>query len=316
MNPFLTLNRIEFPVTYRCNSRCKHCQLGPSKRALRPAAIEAELAAQIVRDVATAYPVRSVMTWGGEPLLFPDVVCAIHAAARECGIASRDIISNIGWPREEVQFREIAVQLAESGVCGIYISVDAFHQEYIPLSVVERNVRSLAEAGIEKLVWNPCWVVSREHDNPWNRRTRAILDALVHLPAIEDPGNTVQPNGNAPVWLSEYMPPKSPFPAGTCGDLPYTGRLDQVTSISVEPDGRVSICDEWMIIGNAFHKNIVEILNNYDPYQIPEMKAILEGGVAGLAALARQKGVEADPEGYYSVCDMCRSIRRRLGQVG
>lgn len=309
MSQFLTVHRIEFPVTYCCNSRCKHCQLGPSKRALRPAAIEAGLAARIVRDAAAAYPVHSVMTWGGEPLLFPDVVCAIHAAARESGIPFRQIISNIGWPREEVQFREIAFRLAENGVNGIWISVDAFHQEHIPLSVLERNVRLLAEAGIEKLVWNPCWVVSREHDNPWNRRTRAILDALAHLPVVEDSGNTVQPNGNALVWLSEYMPSKTLFPAGTCGDLPYTGRLDQVTSISVEPDGRISICDEWMIIGNAFHKNIVEILKNYDPYQVPEMKAILEGGVAGLVAFAQQQGVETDPEGYYSVCDMCRSIR-------
>ena len=34
------------------------------------------------------------------------------------------------------------------------------------------------------------------------------------------------------------------------------------------------------------------------------MKALVE--------LARQKGVEPDPEGYYSVCEMCMSLRRTL----
>jgi len=58
------------------------------------------------------------------------------------------------------------------------------------------------------------------------------------------------------------------------------------------------------------------MLRSYNPYQIPEMKAILEEGVAVLAKLARAKGVEAEPDGYYSICDMCKSIRRRLAKLG
>jgi len=97
--------------------------------------------------------------------------------------------------------------------------------------------------------------------------------------------------------------------------MPYTGRLDKVSSISVEPDGSIAVCDEF-VIGNAIQHDIVEMLRSYDPYRIPEMKAILEGGIAGLATLARTKGVEADPDGYYSICDMCKSIRRRLAKLG
>jgi hypothetical protein len=314
LSRFLHVERIEFVVTYRCNSHCKHCQIGQDKRSSQPVAIDEGLAVQIVHEVAQAYSPSSLMTFGGEPLLFPDIVCAIQAAARANGIGKREIITNAGWPRSEAEFRTVARRLADSGVNDICVSVDCFHQEYIPLAIVEQNARLLVEAGISQLKWNPCWLVAEEHDNLWNRRTRFILQALAHLPVAVGRGNIVQPMGNALLWLRDFMPPRTPLPAGFCGDLPYTGRLDKVGGVSVEPDGSIMVCDEF-VIGNAAQGDTVQMLRSYDPYRLPEMKAILEGGVARLAELARAKGVEPDPVGYYSVCDMCKSIRRRLANL-
>ncbi|MFC1713354.1 radical SAM protein [Candidatus Poribacteria bacterium] len=312
-NSFLTVDRIEFEVTYRCNSHCKHCQIEQCDRGSQPAAIDKELAIEIIREITRTYSPGSIMTFGGEPLLFPDIVCAIHEAARAGGIEKRQLITNASCPRSEAGFRKVAFRLADSGVNGIHISVDSFHQEYIPLDIVERNVQSFVYAGIHQLKWNPCWVASKEHDNSWNRRTKDILQALSHLPVAESSGNIVQPEGSALTWLRDFMPPKIPIPGGLCGDMPYTGPLDDVRSISAEPDGRVSVCNEFYI-GNAHESDIIEMLEEYDPYQIPEMKALLEGGVTELARLAFAKGIKADPGGYYSVCDMCKSIRRELAK--
>ena len=55
-----------------------------------------------------------------------------------------------------------------------------------------------ASRGLES---NPCWVDSAEDDNPWNQRTREVLQALAHLPVHADPGNVVQPDGHARQWL-------------------------------------------------------------------------------------------------------------------
>ena len=294
MNAFQDMHRLEFSVTYRCNSHCKHCQVGQDKRASHPAAIGGELAARIVHR------------------LYPDAVCAIHTAAAQEEIPHRSIITNAGMPRSETTFRDVARRLAESGVNSVYVSVDAFHQEHIPVEVVAGNVRALADAGIDELVWNPCWVVSRGHDNPWNRRTQDILAALACLPVREDAGNTVQPKGHALEWLVDYLPPKIPLPTGTCGDMPYTGPLDAIESISIEPDGGVAVCED-LIIGNAAQQDIIEILNGYDPHRIPETRAILQSGMAGLVALARAQGIDPDPKGYYSICDMCTSLRQRMG---
>ena len=256
------------------------------------------------------------MTFGGEPLLFPEVVCAIHETAKFCGIVRREIITNAGYPRSETGFRRLANRLAESGVTHAAVSVDSFHQEYIPISIIEHNVRALIDAGIS-VDWDPCWFISEKDNNPWNERTRAVLSELSHLPVpavTESEGNIVQPAGNALNWLNDFIPPKTLVPEGTCEDVPYANRLDKVTSISIEPDGSISVCKEFSI-GNAGQRDIVEILRSYDPYQIPEMRAILQGGVAKLAELACARGVEPDPTGYYSICDMCISLRGKLSNL-
>jgi hypothetical protein len=311
MNPTLTVNRIEFVVTYRCNAHCAHCQVDDETRRSRPASIEPDLAARIVRRLCEAYQPGSVMTFGGEPLLYPDAVCAVHTAARDCGIPSRSIITNAGVPRLAASARALARRLAHSGVNAVIVSVDGFHQEHIPVEIVERNIAYMVEAGIPELKWNPCWLVDRDDDNPWNRKTRDVLRALAHLPVPEHSGNVVQPDGHAARNLGDYMPPRVPLPKGTCGDMPYTGRLDEVSCISIEPDGGVSVCRDF-VIGHAGERDVLEILRNYDPYADPKMHALLEGGVPALAEMARSRGIEPDPGGYYNVCDACCALRKAL----
>jgi hypothetical protein len=253
------------------------------------------------------------MTFGGEPMLFPDVVYAIHKTAKNVGIENREVITNAGWHCSEAESRIIAGKLAEAGVTKIAVSVDGFHQEHIPISLVERNVRILLDAGIT-LGWNPCWVISKEHKNPWNERTRAVLYALQHLPVRESFGNTVQPAGNALKWLSDFMSPKTTLPVGSCDDVLYAGSLNRVTSISISPNGSVSVCKEFAI-GNADDENVIDFLLSYDPDRIPEMKAILHEGMVGILKLAEGKGVLPEPGGYYSICDMCIDLRRKMARM-
>ena len=311
MSQYLNLKCIEFIVTFQCNSHCKHCHVGLEKRKSHPPALSPEIAKRAVRELAEAYTMNYVMTFGGEPLLYPETVYAVHATATECGIPGRTIITNASYPTNEDEFRLVAKNLAACGVNSMYLSVDAFHQEYIPLAIVKQNARLLVDAGIENLAWNVSWVVSPQADNLWDERTRCILDELADLNIGRD-DISITPDGEALRNLVDYMPPRLSIPPGTCGDKPYTGRLDEVTSITVAPDGSLSICDELMCIGNLYQGNAADFCRAYDPYQIPTLKLILEQGPAGLVALARQRGISTDLQGYYSVCEMCNSLRRAL----
>jgi MoaA/NifB/PqqE/SkfB family radical SAM enzyme len=311
LGKYLVVDRIEFIVTYLCNSKCSHCQLDKEEKGkMFPSHVDEDKAGEIVREVGQAYAPKSIMTFGGEPLLYPEIVCAIHEQAKKVGIPIRDVITNGFWSTKAEKIQEIAQNLAKSGVNEVSISVDCFHQEFIPLKTVKKTANSLIAAGIERVSWNPCWVVSKDHDNEYNRRTKTILQKLRNLQVEESEGNSVQPKGRARSSLTEFFPPRTSVPKGKCGEMPYTEVLDSVKTISVEPDGRVAVCENFYI-GNAFKSNIIDILENYDPFRIPEAKSILEEGMDGLTKWAKNRGVEPRPEGYYNICHMCTDLRER-----
>lgn len=310
MNRYLTVNRVEFAVTYLCNARCKHCYSIYGKEAF-PAHIDESLALEIVRKVGRKYKPKSIMTFGGEPMLFPEIVCAIHKEAMKVGIPLRELITNGYWSSDPRKIEKIARDLAESGVNSVNISVDALHQEHVPLDIVKKTAEACLQAGIEDMAWNPCWVISEDDDNLYNRKTRSILKELKDLPIKNSGGNVMEPEGLAIVNLKEFLPPRKKIPPGKCGDIPYTDPLDSVKGIYVEPDGKIAVCKDFYI-GNAFEIDIIEIVENYNPFNIPEMKVIIEDGMKGLIDWAKTKGVEPDAKGYYSICQMCTDIRRKV----
>lgn len=48
------------------------------------------------------------MTFGGEPLLYPETVCKIHKAARETGIAKRSVITNGFFSRDRGRIKVLS----------------------------------------------------------------------------------------------------------------------------------------------------------------------------------------------------------------
>jgi len=301
---------VEFIVTNLCNGSCAHCYATKQEEGY-PKHIDASLAVEIIEKITSRFDVESVMTFGGEPMLFPEVVYAIHKTATSKGVSSRELITNGYWSNDKQSTRNKAEKLAESGVNQIHFSVDAFHQKHIPLDIVRSAITSCIEVGIEDLALNPCWLVSEKDDNQYNQRTKAILQEFPSLPVRISEGNLVEPSGEALKNLSEFLPSRLKLPLGRCGDFPYTEPLDQVTSFSVESDGKISICDE-LYIGDAFKADILNLIAEYDPFEMRETREIIENGLLGLLNYARSKGVEPDSNGYYSLCQMCFDLRRRL----
>ena len=85
MNEYVkNLKRIEFVVTMECTGRCKHCSEGEHENCRGH--IEAEVARIAIRELCENYNIESLMTFGGEALLYPEVVCMIHRTAMEMRI--------------------------------------------------------------------------------------------------------------------------------------------------------------------------------------------------------------------------------------
>ena len=242
------LNKIEFVVTYACTGRCKHCSEGDHD--ICGERIDPDIAADAVRKIAAEYGIKTVMTFGGEPLLYTDAVYKIMSAASTLGIERRQVITNGYFSRNAEKIREVVSNLRSCGVNDLLLSVDAFHQETIPLDTVRIFAEEAKKCGIP-LRLQPAWLKSPADDNPYNRKTREILDSFFDIGISENEGNIIFPEGNALKYLSEYFAEEVP-------ENPYVEDPRDVRCVSFAPNGDV-------LGGNVYKKDIMEIIGEYAP---------------------------------------------------
>ncbi|MBE6662831.1 MAG: radical SAM protein [Ruminococcaceae bacterium] len=240
------LNKIEFVVTYACTGRCKHCSEGDHTSCGER--IDPQIAADAMRKIAAEYDIKTVMTFGGEPLLYADAVYAIMIAATELNIPKRQVITNGYFSKNGDKIREVAERLAACGVNNLLLSVDAFHQETIPLDVVKRFAAEAKACDIP-IRLQPAWLRSATDDNPYNRKTREILDSFADMEIPVGEGNIVFPEGNALKYLAEYFTDNHP-------ENPYVEDPRDVHCVSFEPNGNV-------LGGNVYERDIMEIIKDY-----------------------------------------------------
>ena len=249
MNPYLKhLNKIEFVVTYACTGRCKHCSEGDHTACGEH--IDPQTAAEAVKKITAAYDIQTVMAFGGEPLLYPTAVYAIMTAAKAAEVPRRQVITNGYFSKNATYVREVVQQLAACGVNDLLLSVDAFHQETIPLDAVKRFAAEALACGIP-LRLQPAWLVSPTDDNPYNRTTRALLDEFRDLDVRESEGNVIFPEGNALKYLGAYFTDEAP-------ENPYVDDPSDVRCASFSPNGDV-------LDGNVYRRDVTEILEAYAP---------------------------------------------------
>ena len=249
MNEYLrNLSKIEFVVTEACTGKCKHCSEGDHARTGER--IDPSVAADAVKRIAAEHGIKTVLAFGGEPLLYADATYAILTAAKEMNVEKIQVITNGYFTNNTDKMREVSQRLFACGVNDLLLSVDAFHQETIPLEIVRAFAREAKAAGIP-IRLQPAWLISPTEINTYNVKTRGILDSFSDLGIPESEGNIVFPEGNARIYLAEYFGDDKP-------ENPYEEDPSDVRCISFAPNGDV-------LDGNVYKTDIMEIIKNYTP---------------------------------------------------
>lgn len=249
MNPYLkNLNRIEFVVTMACSGKCKHCSQGDHRSSEH---IDKDIACSSVRKIASEYHINSLMTFGGEPLLEAETVCAIHKTAKDMGIPNRQLITNGYFSKDFGKIESVADALADSGVNEILLSVDAFHQETIPLEYVKAFAEAVLATGVSIKV-QPAWLVSADDNNPYNIATKKILREFNNMGIETNEGNIIFPGGNALKYLRDYFDLSEPAKS------PYDEDPGDIRAICFSANGDI-------LGSNIYKQDIMEILSQYKP---------------------------------------------------
>lgn len=191
------------------------------------------------------------MTFGGEPLLCCETVCEIHKAARDMNIPQRQLITNGYFSKDFDKIKLVAKEIIESGINEILLSVDAFHQETIPLEYVKAFANAVNVPDV-KLQVHPAWLVSTVDDNPYNNKTRKILAEFNQTGIETSEGNVVFPSGNALKYLGEY------FDLSKEIKNPYQEDPTDIRAICFSANGDI-------LGSNIYQTNISEILSSYSP---------------------------------------------------
>lgn len=133
----------------------------------------------------------------------------------------------------------------------ILLSVDAFHQETIPIKPVKVFADEIHKSGIRIRV-QPAWLVGKEHDNPYNRKTVEILKQFKESGFQEASGNVIFPSGNALKYLGDYFDSNKEYVS------PYEENPRDIHAISIAPNGDV-------LNDNIYCTDILKIFEKYEP---------------------------------------------------
>jgi len=303
----MKLQRLEFTLTTRCNSRCIHCQAEASP--LKSEVMTIEDARNYLTDAAAVSELESFMIFGGEPMLYPERAIAIIKKAYEMRIPKIEMITNGVWGKDEEAAEKLAMKLKTAGLNTIHISVDAFHIQYIPIEYPRNAALASLKATIENVTWNVAVIESVGATNEYDKKTAQILKKLQTI-GIEAHTVKIIPAGRAIHNLRQYFQHISLH--GPCEGESLTGNtLTDPESICVEPSGSACIC--WNLpIGNAKSIPLRRLVTDYEWQRNTITRILVKEGPTGLLSLPEASSFRFQEKQYTNKCHLCIAIRRAI----
>lgn len=300
-----TINMLTFLVSYKCTNECKHCavQASPNQEEIT---IKPEDVRKYLEDITKNYIIGEINFFGGEPLLNLNLIISLIEEAKKMEIPKIGLPTNGYWGKDEFIAKKYAKKLKKAGVTLIGFSVDAFHQEFIPLDVVKRAIDAAHEAGIETVLAIAQTIGNEDSKNRFNDQTKEMMDIISkEFPFCQVIKSPLQVRGRAIKNLTEYYP-LSTIPSDKCS-------IFRAPMFMIDPNGWVfhQGC-QGICLGNAKKESLSKIIGDFNPRKHPIIgKVITKGGVSNLLELAIEKGYKPQ-DGYADKCHLCFSAQNYL----
>lgn len=305
----MSLEGCEFLLTFKCVAKCRHCFYRASSLGQGVMAVDdfSNYMSVLARDQSLDW----IIFGGGEPFLFYKTLKRCIEIAYKLGQKEIGLITNGYWGGNQTNAQRKLQELKKAGLSSIWLSVDAFHQEFVPFRSVHTALDVARAIGFNKLAVTSRFLGSAGSRNPFNIKTEALLERLGSAEDFTIERKPLLIEGRAADELARYFQHKAGSPKGSCILLLQAGAaLKTPTSIQIDPSGNVTICP-GLCIGNAKIESLSAILKEYNYEHNLIMELLVQKGPSGLLELPEAKGSVTLAK-CVSDCHVCYELRRHL----
>jgi MoaA/NifB/PqqE/SkfB family radical SAM enzyme len=283
----LNLKGVHFLLTYKCDLECDHCFVWGSPKA--KGAFTVEQVKNILAEAKKLGTVNYVSIEGGEPFLYYPIMVKTVKEAVNLGF-NVEILSNCYWATCPEDAKEWLLPIAEAKDIRLSLSSDLYHGEEWERREVKNAVRAAKTLNIR------VGVIAVKYPNSEVPCPSEIEGEKVDL-------WTLMYRGRAFSKLTEKANKKCWREFTKC---PYEDFTNQ-ERVHVDPFGYVHAC-QGVSIGNAWHKPLSKIIEEFNPCENPILEPLVRGGPVALV----EKFSLAHEEAYVDACHLCNAARCML----
>jgi hypothetical protein len=299
-------------LSYKCNSRCRHCLYCCSPEWQEWMDID------LVRSIfegtlKCARTIHGFHLAGGEAFLNFPLLLETMKMATHYGIPVDYVETNAGWFVDEASAVDKLTRLRDAGLHCLLVSASPFHAEHIPLEktldTIEASLKVFGHHGT--MIWLPEFLedllsITENGLVSFERYVESVGQSGARVAAAY--GGQLIPGGRSGYTLSDFLPerPKEDFFGGNCAyELLRSARGH------FDPYGNIvtGVCS-GISMGDA--RDLDSAYRNFCLNDHPVIKILCSTGVQGLYEMADAEYGYSAKSSYAGKCDLCMDVRRHL----
>lgn len=299
-------------LTYRCNSKCRHCYCYTPKDEQKKEQLNFETIKRLISE-AKECGLTSIGISGGEPFLLRDLLFAIVENGKQNNF-NMNIATNAFWAKQPITAKRYLGKLKKLGFSppldSIVASGGQFHMEHID----KEGTRNLIKFYTE--IFNAPF---KRLDFEYVKGEEQILEDYKQY--LEDSGiekknyNIVERTIFQSIGHSRALDPSTirMRPVGV-----FTGLCQWVKDLIIEPTGDIYPCcgfnryNKGIVIGNIFENSLNEVVSKTQVN--PVMQMLKKYPFSVLHAILSSAGFDL-PKEADGPCHICEMIFSKEDQV-
>lgn len=294
----MSFNTLAFMVGYACNAECRCCLWGdlPGKGPV----LDVDDACGWIDQACEVADVKIVGFSGGESFLYLKQIVPIADYAQRKHKLTSAISTNSSWATDAAKAHELLKPLYDAGLRQLLLSVDDFHQEYVPLERVGIAYREATALGIQCTLQS---IVTKS-----SKKLAWYLEQL-GLSNV-DKKQTSEVSCTRMGYAIDRIPEEefSPDPKA------LTGYCSMLQPLIIRPEGTVHLCCgpafaiPALSVGNIREEKLATILERAE--WDPVYNALLIGRGPSILVEALRADGKGDlvADSYSSSCEACWRI--------